>query len=187
MPLSFFFFIAALTALISTHTTHAFGTSSSSFRKLSNFRLHSTIITKPPSDKTLIDPKDFIESNDHERRMNKLKDNNNFFELNDVNLVDIVSNNPDSTLSILLFKADWAGPCNNLKNTLLNDIMPKAADTVSFYSVDTDHNEISTQMFSVRSIPTIIMFRNGKIVSEIIGNVNKDMLREQIERHSLNM
>ena len=156
--------------------------------RVSNIKVRSTIITKPPSDKTFIDPKDFIENtNNHERKMNEHKNNNNFFELNDDNLVDIVSNNPDSTLSILFFKADWAGPCNNLKNTLMNDVMPIAADSVSFYTVDTDHNEVSTQMFSVRSIPTIVMFRNGKIVSEIIGNVDKDIIKEQIERHSLNL
>lgn len=109
-------------------------------------------------------------------------------EINDNNFIDIVNtkNNDSNTLSVVLFTTHWCSPCMSMCDTLIKDVIPKYNNkNVHFYTLNTDYNSATTSKYSVRSIPSVIMFKNGKVTSEIIGNVHESLIGEQIDRHSI--
>jgi thioredoxin 1 len=52
-----------------------------------------------------------------------------------------------------------------------------------FCSIDTDHNPDSAAEFQIRSIPSTLFFKNGKLVSEIVGSVPHSVIEYQILKH----
>ena len=53
-----------------------------------------------------------------------------------------------------------------------------------FCSIDTDHNPESAAEFQVRSIPSTLFFKHGKVVSEIVGSVPQMVVISQITKHT---
>ena len=76
---------------------------------------------------------------------------------------DIIKNG-----GILQFSANWCGPCKALSKTFEND--EDKFDNVKRYKVDLDQHQDLAQKFNVRSVPTILLFKNGKEFKRIIGN-----------------
>lgn len=76
------------------------------------------------------------------------------------------------------FYADWCGPCKMLAPILSNIDEERANVKIVKVNVDEAHN-ISKQ-FGIMSIPTLVHFKNGKLVSKKIGLCNKDDIIEMI-------
>ena len=80
------------------------------------------------------------------------------------------------------FYADWCGPCKA--------IAPVVAELADVYDgqlevrkVDVDQNAELASRFGVRSIPTLILFKEGEPVETVVGAVGKPALKDLIERH----
>jgi len=86
-------------------------------------------------------------------------------------------------LSVCLFTSSWCSPCRDMRNTILSEILPKFK-TAHFLELNTDRNcEICAEL-GVRSIPSVLLFKDGQLVSDIVGNVAANVLSEQIIKHS---
>ena len=57
------------------------------------------------------------------------------------------------------------------------------AENSKFFSIDTDYNPDSAAEFQIRSIPSTLFFKNGKLVSEIVGSVPSSVIDFQIQKH----
>jgi thioredoxin len=66
------------------------------------------------------------------------------------------------------FWADWCGPCHALA-PILEGAVAEAGDEVSLVKVDVDANPALAERFSVRGIPAVKAFRDGKVVAEFTG------------------
>jgi len=124
-------------------------------------------------------------------KINELIENvdTNIEELHDANFVNKINENGIGTLSVVLFTSDWCGPCNAMDAVYRSEVLSyirsnKKGGNVKMFSCNTDANQASCQVFMVRSIPTIVMFRDGEIVSEIIGSVDSSIITEQINKYS---
>jgi thioredoxin 1 len=84
-------------------------------------------------------------------------------------------------LTIVDFWAPWCGPCR-MMGPILDDIGARFQGQLKVTKLNVDHNPETSQLFGIRSIPTLIFFRDGKIVDRITGAVLRSQLETQINR-----
>ena len=80
------------------------------------------------------------------------------------------------------FWATWCGPCRAIAPTieeLHNELEGKAV----IGKMNIDENSDVPTSYSVRSIPTLLVFKNGEVVDKLVGNQPKSQLLQVIEKH----
>ncbi len=80
------------------------------------------------------------------------------------------------------FWAEWCGPCKRLAPTI--DAVAAELDgklTVAKLNVDENPNVVGR--FGIRGIPTLILFKGGKAVDQVVGLVSKDALKNMVAGH----
>ena len=77
------------------------------------------------------------------------------------------------------FWASWCGPCRMLSPII--DEVAKSTDKVKVGKVNVDEESELATKFAVMSIPTLILFENGKPVKQIVGLQSKDAILKMIE------
>ena len=90
-------------------------------------------------------------------------------------------------LCVVFFTSHWCNPCRSMKG-IIEDAQYSFevnGDDVKFVAVDTDENPISSTEFQVRSIPSTFLFKNGRIVSEIVGVAPRSEIVAEIKKHAL--
>ncbi len=81
------------------------------------------------------------------------------------------------------FWAEWCGPCRALAPKL-EELAVQFKDQVSVLKLNIDENPKIPTQFGVRGIPTIILFKDGKEVEQIVGNHPKENIEAMIKRHT---
>ena len=81
------------------------------------------------------------------------------------------------------FYADWCGPCQ-MMTPVLKEVADEMGHKVKIIKIDVDKNQPIAQRFGVRSIPTLILFKNGKILENKTGVMTKRDLTQMIEKAS---
>ncbi len=74
--------------------------------------------------------------------------------------------------------ATWCGPCKMLSPIL--DELAKENKDIKFYKLDVDENPITSEEYQIMTIPTILIFNDGKLISQTSGFMTKDMVLELI-------
>ena len=88
-----------------------------------------------------------------------------------------------SSIPVLVdFWAAWCGPCKAIAPKL-EEIGGEMAGKVKIVKVDVDNNQNTSARFGIRSIPTLMLFKNGQAVDQIMGNHPKEKIVEFITRH----
>lgn len=80
------------------------------------------------------------------------------------------------------FWAEWCGPCRSL-GPKLEEVAQELSGKVNIVKVNVDENPGAPSRYGVRGIPTMILFKGGKEVEQLVGNVPKDNIVELITRH----
>jgi len=80
------------------------------------------------------------------------------------------------------FWAQWCGPCQMMK-PIIEELAEEMKDKkVKVGKLDVDANPESAQKYEVMSIPTLIIFQNGKVVNTLMGVQDKDILKKELEK-----
>ncbi|MGB3976603.1 MAG: thioredoxin [bacterium] len=75
-------------------------------------------------------------------------------------------------LILIDFWAPWCGPCR-LASPILDEIAQEMSQSVTVYKVNVDSNGELAMKYGISGIPTFILFKNGKIVKQIVGLMSK--------------
>lgn len=91
-----------------------------------------------------------------------------------------------SDLPVLVdFWAEWCGPCRMVE-PIVKELADEYDGKAKIGKVDVDNNpEISTK-YGIRSIPSLLIFKDGEVVDQIVGAVPKSQLKKQLESHLAN-
>ena len=80
------------------------------------------------------------------------------------------------------FWAAWCGPCRMVA-PVLEEIANEQGEKMKIAKLDVDANPITAGRFGVRSIPTMILFKNGREAQRVVGYMPKEKLLQQISPH----
>ena len=86
-------------------------------------------------------------------------------------------------LAMVDFWAEWCGPCR-MVSPIVEELAAEYSDRVKVGKVDVDENQRIAQRFNIRSIPSILFFKDGEHVDTVVGAVPKAQLEQKIEEHS---
>ncbi|HEX7089709.1 MAG TPA: thioredoxin [Longimicrobiales bacterium] len=85
-------------------------------------------------------------------------------------------------LAIVDFWAAWCGPCR-IVAPVIDELAHEYAGRVKVAKLDVDSNQRTTVRFNVRSIPSILFFKDGRHVDTVVGAVPKPHLERKIQEH----
>jgi thioredoxin 1 len=79
------------------------------------------------------------------------------------------------------FWAEWCGPCKAL-GPKIDEMSTTYAGKVKFMKMDVDSNQQVPAQFGIRGIPTLIVFKGGKMVDQLVGNQPKEVIEKLLSK-----
>lgn len=103
--------------------------------------------------------------------------NASYLTLTDENFQQEVIQNSEPVL--VDFWATWCGPCQ-VMNPVIQNLAKEYAGQVTVGKVNVDEHPLTAASFGIQSIPTIKIFKNGRILDEVVGAVPKKILVDKL-------
>ena len=100
-------------------------------------------------------------------------------EITDSNFNEEVLN---ADLPVLVdFCAEWCGPCK-MVSAIVEELSEEYTGKIKVTKLDVDSNPQTAASFGIRGIPTLLMFKDGAAVDQIVGAVPKTTLKERLDQ-----
>jgi thioredoxin 1 len=105
--------------------------------------------------------------------------NNHPLTITDSNFNETIKTNP---LIVVDFWAPWCGPCR-MVGPVIEQLAAEYVGKVAFGKMNVDENQIVPSRFAVMSIPTIVVFHNGRAVERLVGAYPKAHIEAVFKRY----
>lgn len=93
------------------------------------------------------------------------------------NLKDVLDANE---LVVVDFWAEWCGPCRQIA-PYVEELATEYAGRIAVAKCDVDANDELAGSYGIRTIPTLLFFKNGEVVDKHVGSAAKNVLKEKFE------
>ena len=80
------------------------------------------------------------------------------------------------------FWAEWCGPCRRLAPTV-DALADEYQGKVTVGKLNVDENPMTAEKFNIRGIPTLLLFKGGEMVEQVVGLAEKDRLKKIIDKY----
>lgn len=99
-------------------------------------------------------------------------------QVSDSNFEEVVlkSNKP----VLVDFWAEWCGPCRAI-GPIIEELSKEYEGKALIVKMNTDENPVTPTNYGIRSIPTLLFFKNGKVVDKLIGAVPKSNIKSKLD------
>jgi len=98
-------------------------------------------------------------------------------QITDDNFQELVDGNKPLMVD---FWAEWCGPCRMI-GPIVEELAQEYADQVVVGKVNVDENDELSGQFGIRSIPTLLFFKNGEVVDKIVGAASKPVIESKLK------
>ena len=89
----------------------------------------------------------------------------------------------DSGLPVLVdFWAKWCGPCK-MVTPILEELAREYANKLKICKLNVEENPKTATLYGIMSVPTLIFFKNGKVIGQLMGTLSKSELKKKIEEN----
>ena len=102
-------------------------------------------------------------------------------ELNDANFNTTISKG----VTLVDFWAPWCGPCR-MQVPIIDKIAPNFKGRANITKLNVDEAGDAASKFGVRSIPTLIIFKDGEVAEQFVGVQTEEILTQALEKHLAN-
>ncbi len=103
----------------------------------------------------------------------------NILEVSDANFEsEIISSDIPSMVD---FWAEWCGPCKKV-GPVVEELAAQYTGKIKIAKMDVDSNRLTPAKFGIRNIPTLILFKGGKVVNTIVGAQPKTSIEEELKK-----
>jgi len=99
-------------------------------------------------------------------------------ELTDATFLETIAKHPNVVVDCW---APWCGPCRMVA-PVIEEMARNYAGKILFGKLNVDENQRVATQYRIMSIPTLLVFKNNKLVDQIVGALPKKMLEERIKR-----
>jgi len=100
-----------------------------------------------------------------------------YVELNASNFDDTIKNNE---VVLVDFWAPWCGPCRMIA-PIIDELAEEYEGKAVVAKVNTDEEQDIAIRYGIRSIPTILFFKNGELVDQMVGAASKDVFKQKLD------
>ncbi len=97
-------------------------------------------------------------------------------EVTDSNFMEIIQRNPFVVIDCW---APWCAPCRTI-SPIIDDMAGDYAGRILFGKLNVDENQVATTYFQIMSIPTLLIFKNGKLIDRVVGALPRHLLEPRI-------
>lgn len=105
---------------------------------------------------------------------------NNIVQVSDADFDQKVVKSPG--LTIVDFWAEWCAPCRMIA-PVLEELADEYSGKVTIAKLNVDENPRTAARFGIRSIPTLLLFKGGERVDQVIGAVPRNVIQSKIGAH----
>ena len=101
-------------------------------------------------------------------------------ELNSKNLEDAIRNNPSLVVDCW---APWCGPCR-MMSPVIDELATDLKGKITFGKLNTDENQDMAMKYQVQAIPTLLIFKDGKLADRKVGALPKKVLAGELTKYN---